>query len=409
MSNAISRVTQGLPRRSGHGTTTVKLAICSILNPEYDQPDTLLRYPTEIRLMIFEELLVVWPNTVFRGSIEFGPLDKKECSDELDIPWQILQTCSKYHEEAAPIMYGKNKFIFCTGEAGEPGQFWRFPISRRYMPYVTDLGVYFRADDPNEVAAKRVAHFINAATRNARNLEYFVVLASSDRFYDAECPWDIPFFDHPVCKALIRVVESRAVKHLKVRVHDGACFFPGFARFLLQTFQSRGSTEGRSITFSRSCTCPPVLHQYSNGSCSLCGWPRNDIGRKPIEEIVHPACIESSQERMSRVTSPEVTGRLTTIVEMQDDLFFLGVLPPKDDDDDDGRMEDEELMPGRLEDEYYEMLPGLTASELLLNGQASIRYRSPLKAPKVWNFRQMQITEMLKPIDYNEYFSQTFG
>lgn len=82
--------------------------------------DKLGELPTEIRLMIFEELLVLWPSPVFRGAREFGKLRKEEYKkrSEKIIPAAILQTCRRYHDEAARIIYGKNFFIFCTGYRG---------------------------------------------------------------------------------------------------------------------------------------------------------------------------------------------------------------------------------------------------------------------------------------------------
>lgn len=219
--------------------------------------DVLSYFPTEIRLMIFRELLIVSPKAIYRGAKDFGPLDEREFDQEVPVPWQILATCRKYHQEAMPILYGENRLVFCTGEKGEPGMFWRFPIHVPYMHLLRDVGIFFRADDPKSQASKRVAHFLKALTRHATNLEYLTVMASSDRHYDAACPWDILFCDHPVCVALVQLVKKNTVKHLEVRLHDGACLFPSFGSYLNQTFvEVNGPITDRSITFLRSCTCP---------------------------------------------------------------------------------------------------------------------------------------------------------
>jgi secreted trypsin-like serine protease len=68
--------------------------------------------------MIFEALLSFWPKRIFRGTADFGPLDEREVDEEIQVPWDILLTCSTYYNEAMPILYGKNKFAFCTGEPG---------------------------------------------------------------------------------------------------------------------------------------------------------------------------------------------------------------------------------------------------------------------------------------------------
>jgi hypothetical protein len=207
--------------------------------------------------MIFEELLVLWPKIVFRGTQDYGPLDQSEVDEEIQIPWQILLTCWKYYEEAIPIMYGKNRFAFCTGNAGKPGMFWRFPIARRCMPYITDLGIYFRVDSPYSEASTRVGHFLKAIRRNATHLDHLTIVAASDRYYDAQCPWDILFGHHPVSKELLQFVEKKPVKHLKIRLHNEALFFPQYACWLSQTFEQTGGIDDHSLTFTRSCTCPP--------------------------------------------------------------------------------------------------------------------------------------------------------
>lgn len=241
---------------AGQCDPILDVALRQIITVGAHTPDYLRRFPTEVRLIIFEELLIA-SKTVFRGAAAFGPLDKEEFDGEVPLHGQILATCRKYFEEAAPILYGKNAFVFCTGEAGQPGMFRRFPIRPRYMRYVSDLGIYFRADDPRKESSRRIAHFVKAVVRHATKLEYLTVLVSSDRFYEALCPFDILFADHPISKELLHIIESKTVKHLKIRLHDGACFFPHYAGFLAQTFMQEGNTEGRSITFTRSCTCPP--------------------------------------------------------------------------------------------------------------------------------------------------------
>ncbi|KAF2176666.1 hypothetical protein K469DRAFT_755519 [Zopfia rhizophila CBS 207.26] len=410
MPNVISRVVPEQSCTNGQRSIAMDITLHSVPNSTPGRKDGLRRFPTEVRLLIFEELLIVWPKTVFRGAREFGPLDKKEFDGKISISCQILQTCRKYHDEAAPIMYGKNKLVFCTGEYGNPGQFMRFPINVRYMPYATDLGIYFRATDPKEESSKRVAHFIKAIARRGTSLQNLVVLTSSDRYHEAVCPWDIPFCDHPVSKALVNLVESKTVRHLKLRVHNGACFFPGFASFLKQIFEQNRPTTGRSITFTRSCTCPNGCPLHPANDCFMCGWPKQEKHNKPIEEVVpNPILIESCMERM---------------MDMQSELYELGILPPRDNDEDEDE-DDVNVGPYSLppEDDYEEKKPafesGLYYNQSgcfcvacsntcsFLPGQFR-RYRSVLKAPAVWYFRQTKITEFFKFIEYEEYLDAVF-
>lgn len=88
----------------------------SILGGEERERDLLRRLPAEIRVMIWEELLTVKPKTVFGGASDFGPLAKREVEAEGKVPWQILLTCRLYYNEAHPIMYTRNNFVFCTGK-----------------------------------------------------------------------------------------------------------------------------------------------------------------------------------------------------------------------------------------------------------------------------------------------------
>ncbi|KAF1996067.1 hypothetical protein P154DRAFT_444089 [Amniculicola lignicola CBS 123094] len=371
------------------------MALRSVPALENNGQDLLRLFPTEIRLMIFEELLVLQPETIFRGAYEFNQLSENEFEDEIPVPWEILQTCRQYHDEAAPILYGKNKFVFCTGAGGDPGMFWRYPISRRYMRYVTDLGIYLQSDEPQKQAAQRISHFVRALARHTTRLKHLVVLISSDRFYDSTCPWDILFCCNPVAKALDFLVGSEKVQYLKVRVHDGAMLFPNYAMALNQKFE-QGSTADRSITFSQSCSCPPKTrcHHDPIEHCCLCGWSIENIGQKPIETIVPPEYIESCEQRM---------------MDLQHDLFHKGLLPPRDDDDSEDEEDDENggiYRTGHAAtDDYEEKLPAFH-SVILLPGQER-KYRSPVKAPKVWFFRQTLLTEFFKVIADEEYLATT--
>ncbi|KAF2876814.1 hypothetical protein BDV95DRAFT_483284 [Massariosphaeria phaeospora] len=398
MPNVISRIAPEPVAAGYRHSPVLDIVLRSMSNVALVKHDLLRYFPTEIRLMIFEELLVVNPKTVFRGAHEFGPLDDKEFSEEIPIPWQILLTCRKYHEECVPIMYGKNRFVFCTGAGGEPGQFWRFPIHSRYMHYLTDLGIYLRADDPNKEAARRVGLFLKAIARLATNLKHLTVMVSSDRFYDAVCPWDILFGDHPVAEALVFVTEAQNIKHLKIRLHDGACLFPVFASFLSQNFYGVESATNRSITFTRSCTCPPACPHIPATTCFMCGFPKDEKHKKPIEVVMsNPSYVEAGETRM---------------MNLQADLFELGLLPPTDDDDDVEEVEADANgglhMTGFFEEDDYEENRLAFSSGFLLPGQ-SRHYRGEVRAPKEWSFKQLRITDYFSVVQYEEYLDDVFG
>ncbi|KAF1941887.1 hypothetical protein EJ02DRAFT_187820 [Clathrospora elynae] len=382
MSNAFSRVVpEEEPPIPGQLTPVLNIAICQFASMSLNQTrptDLLQRFPTEIRLMIFEELLRVSPCVVFRGGAKFGPLDLNEFHHDIPVPWQILGTCRQYYEEALPIMYGKNMFAFCTGKSGEPSMFWRFPIKVRLMHYLTNLSIYCRADAPTKEAAKRVAHFIVALSHHAKNLEYLSIVISSDQRFEKACPWDILFCDHPVSKALVTLIKSKTVKHVQIRLHDGAALHPGFAHFLLQQFyKTHIPGDSRSLVFTKSCTCAPDARSLDPEHCTHCGWAIEKKEWKPIAWWAYAAEMEADQERM---------------MELQADLFELGLLPGGDDDEeDDGRGVGPLGGGSPMADTYEENRPAFTAP-MLLPGEARA-WRSPRVAPVVWSFEQTTILQ----------------
>jgi hypothetical protein len=125
------------------------------------------------------------------------------------------------------------------------------------------MSVYFRADSPYSEASIRVGHFLKALRRNASHMKRLTVVAASDRYYEAKCPWDILFAHHPVSQELEQYVVKKPVKHLKIRLHDDALFFPGYACWLRETFYGSSFEVGgepsreQTLTFVKSCTCPP--------------------------------------------------------------------------------------------------------------------------------------------------------
>lgn len=370
--------------------------------PQAKPQDQLRRFPAEVRILIFEQLLCVWPTIIYRGAWEFGPLDEREFEEEFELPWQILATCRTYYHEAAPIMYSMNRFVFCTGKFGKPGMFSRFPIQVRYMQFLTDLGIFLRCDSPTAEAAKRVAHFITALTRRAVKLEHLTILISASTQWAEKCPWDILFCNHPVAKAIIELIEAKTVTHLKIRLHDNAFMYSGFASFLQQTFNKDGPPANRTLVFSRSCTCPPIdvddIHYY----CLQCDWPFMDLPLKPVEEIVSAIQVEANEERTMNT---------------QENLFALGLLPLADDSEDvDEEIGDKEVDDKNaglyssgppIEDDYEENRKAFSAGTLL-PGEVQ-RFRGKVFAPKVWSFEQPKVTNFFKAIkDDREHLSPIF-
>lgn len=356
--------------------------------------DRLSKLPTELRLMIFEEVLVK-PGSIFRGADEFGKFREKEYLEgsEVIIPAGILQTCRKYHDEAAQIMYGKNFFIFCTGYEGSSGYFDRFPISRTYMPWVREIGVFFRVTDPQAEASSKVAHFIRSISRRAVDLHQLVVCAASDRYYEHKCPFDVLWPSHPVVQALLETISRKTVQNLKIRVHDDAAFSPGLACVLQDMFVRNGPAKGQTLTFTRSCTCPKGCPIHAREGCQICGRPRQGTNEedRPIEDVLPgPEWCEASFERMA---------------ELEDELLDLGILGAADQDEGGGEENDEGSDSGL----YFPAF----SSGFCYDREGNIhchwpmemlpRYRGKMIAPKAWLLRQTMITTYFPVILYDEY------
>ncbi|KAI8936127.1 hypothetical protein NX059_007626 [Plenodomus lindquistii] len=340
--------------------------------------DQLRRLPTELRLVVFENLLSVWPHKVYHGAFDFGPLERKEFDGEIQISWQILATCRLYHEQAYPVLYGKNRLVFCTGARGTPGMFWRFPIKPRYMQCVTDLSIFYRANEGSTQSSKRVGHFIMALGRHAVNLKHLTILFSSDMRYEKLCLWDIIFCDHPIAKAILYLIEMKTVQHLKLRFHDGARIYPNYARFLEQVFNEDGAPADRTLSFTLSCSCAPYMDVPFTW-CRFCQWSRQELDFKPVEEQVLAHHVEATQRHM---------------MEMQHDLFEKGILPPKEDTEDDD--EDAAVGPyrggGPVEDTYDEDRPAFTLG-VRLPPRGLWPFRSVIQTPAVWYYTQTKITD----------------
>ncbi|KAF2280815.1 uncharacterized protein EI97DRAFT_8902 [Westerdykella ornata] len=410
MTNAISRVACPTTDESITALTTAPRRPST----EAGGPsDVLGQLPTEIRLMIFEELLVVRPKPVFRGAREFGPLDKREFSEEVPIPWQVLLTCRQYFNEAMPILYGKNNFVFCTGASGKPGKFWRFPISRRSMPFLTNIGIYFRADGPRSEASRRVGHFLRALCRHALKLEHLTVMGYSDRFDEGNCRWDILSPAHPISEALINLVELKPMKHLTIRLHNAnALFGPDLACFLAERFYQTDGWNTRTLAFTRSCTCPASAPSFYS-LCSLCA--------NPLSEDTNP--IEEETEFV------DVEAQLDEVIALQFDLIDMDMFWDPDDIED-----------GKVSDEYaavdYEEVPGRIPSkdaygdDMTVHGRwvfedweyneevyvddmydlsAYLRHvRGEPRVPGALYLRQTKLEEFWPKVGYDEYLANVF-
>lgn len=137
--------------------------------------------------------------------------------------------------------------------------FMRFPIKTPYMQYLTNVGIYFQATNPKSESSKRIGHFLKALARNATSLEYLTVMVAKGPFIDDVFSWHILAADHPVIAQIMIMIEQRKFKNMKIRLHEGALFRPQLACYMMQQFLENGPTEGRSLVFSRSCTCPRFI------------------------------------------------------------------------------------------------------------------------------------------------------
>jgi hypothetical protein len=389
--------------------------------------------------MVYKELLIA-PLAVFRGADDFGSLREAEYdpgSKAVLYP-AILQTCHRYYNEAVGILYSENHINFCTGLGGVPQWFSRFPVSRRYMDFLTKVNVYFRVTEPEAEASNRVGQFLKALGRRASKLRNLVVCAASDRFYEHACLMDVLFIEHPVIQAIFDIIARKNVKHLKLRLHDDAAFAPNVASYIQHFFETHAPMSGSTLTLSRSCSCPnrcrcPV---HAKDGCQICGrpWTGDKSETWPIEKnIVSPEKCEASAERMLELTD-----------EILASIGFDNDEPDNDTSDtesnaDEGEGEDED------EDEddifhdrelHYSLAmsgvrpgqkpnlsrPAFTSTSHGVDGRycpcrgeleedslpPRSRYRGKLITPPAWFMRQARITEFFDVVTYDEYFKTLF-
>ncbi|KAF1965746.1 hypothetical protein BU23DRAFT_16821 [Bimuria novae-zelandiae CBS 107.79] len=229
--------------------------------------DYLSTVPCEIRLQIFEHLLIINEN-IYCGASSFGTLHANELSigsssdgsshAQVSITWGILLTCHLYYSEAMPVMYRNNKFVLCSGKYGSVGMFERFPIKTHYMDHLTRLGVFFCADDPQAQSSIRVARFLKALARHARNLKDLEILIDSVE------PWNMLFYNHPATEAIEDLVRARTVKQLLIRFHNSTVVYEPWADCLVQLFNNSNQPAGFSLSFALSCQC---TFRYRNLRC----------------------------------------------------------------------------------------------------------------------------------------------
>jgi hypothetical protein len=194
------------------------------------------------------------------------------------------------------------------------------------MRYLRNLGIYLRADAPNTQTSILVGKFIQEIACKCK-LENLTIMITTDLFYpvtlpgreppstqadlymEAELPWDLLDGTHPVAQGLLMLARDKPAKHLMIRLHDGACFYPRFACLIQTVFEETLDTEDHTLTFSRSCTCPPnrilsanhgLINPQDEGRCLLCGWNQNNKAVKPPEVVQSdPRYMEANDERVS--------------------------------------------------------------------------------------------------------------
>ncbi|KAF2499281.1 hypothetical protein BU16DRAFT_266113 [Lophium mytilinum] len=417
------------------------------------------RLPVEIRLMIYKELLIA-PLPIFRGAEQFGKLRKAEYNPEMRVVLStgILSTCRRYYYEAVSILYTRNRMMFCTGYDGSSGWFARFPISRQYMPFLMDIGVYFRVTDADATASSRVGHFLKALGRRAPNLRHLLVCAASDRYYEAVCPRDIMFYgpQHPVVSAILSIIARKNVQHIKLRVHDDAAYAPYVPNRIKSVFENHNPKPGATLTFSRSCSSPDDCPIHAKEGCQVCGkrrasdnienWPIDDIAlscdwcepdRERLEEL-----IDELEEKRCRHNDDEDD------YEDNDHCFNCNCLEQDSYDPEDRRDSFETVLYGYVPQfgkvkwssnaftldnvehpHCFNCEPVLCERQYRITdmlGYLSIkpkrcvwcgdnswelskgRYRGEITRPAVWRMRQSKITKFFKIIAYEEYFKKLF-
>ncbi|PSN60559.1 hypothetical protein BS50DRAFT_506264 [Corynespora cassiicola Philippines] len=367
----------------GQADVDLDLTILSV--EDRQEPDMLRKLPTEIRLMIFRLLLVI-PRRIFCGAREFSSLCFSECDNfHLPIPWQILATCWQYFSEAMPIMYGENDIAFFTGRKSKAGKFIRFPVAIRYMPFLRHLSIYFSVDSPKSDAARRLGHFLTAIQRQLHTL---AIVAASERFFEERSLWYVVYCDHPLAKAISKLVSSTTVAHLKIRTHNGAMFYPSWVRYIETTFKQNRDPAKSLIEFSCSCSCNQwVIRPQNWRICYHCGWPKEWLYCKEMEIPVMAADLECSQTRL---------------MEMEDRLFELGILPGNETDEEVDRSGP--YATGRpVEDTYDDDLPAFHSGALLPEQRR--KYRGESATPATWRFKQTKLHDFFTVLPYDGYFN----
>jgi hypothetical protein len=119
---------------------------------------------------------------------------------------------------------------------------------------------------------------------------------------------------------------------------------------------------------------------------------------------------------------------MVRMMEMQDDLFHLGIMQFEDDDDQSGMDEDEDedfILAGPyrvpLKDVCEEARPVFHSGQIREDKDGKKKYqpycllpdrfapyRGEMKAPKEWYFRQAELLEYLTETDYETYLSTVF-
>jgi hypothetical protein len=224
--------------------------------------DLIAKLPAELRLMIFEDLLIA-EKTVYRGAADFGNLhaDEYHAADnpEAKLYWKVLLTSCNYYNEAVAMLYGKNRIVLCTGLDGSPGMFDPSPMAVRDMPLLKHLSIYYQAGNSKSEAAIKVASFLDSVRQHATNLEHLTIMISSDRHTGGTGHFDILYPFHPVAEELLKIVTAKPAKHLKIRLHNDAALYPNFGVLLRDTFEQGLVAGQHTLTFTMSCTCPQAM------------------------------------------------------------------------------------------------------------------------------------------------------
>ena len=237
-----------------------------------------LPLPTELRLKVYEQLLVL-PDRSLKPS-GFRHRDPRYFTCEKDKAFiSILLTCRTIYEEALPILYGKNVLAFHGHDISNPLLPFSFPEG--YLIMIKHVKVEIRPS-LNGSAEKMGNFLMLLGTSGANLIDIHINIDMVESFDMARRtlppPPPLSLFDrflvgdHPIVAGLFSL---KTPKKMVIKMENETRFEPGVANALKKAFMEEGTACGRSITIVHRCEvlwpkpCPQCAHTNDLGFVDL--------------------------------------------------------------------------------------------------------------------------------------------